>query len=82
ELNIESFEGKFYIGDTERDIQAGRRVGLKTIFVLSGKNSAEDAKKFKTKPDHVCKDLLEAARFIVNGEGGTEKVTSNQLPED
>ncbi|MFH1837597.1 MAG: HAD family hydrolase, partial [Candidatus Omnitrophota bacterium] len=46
ELNIESFEGKFYIGDTERDIQAGRRVGLKTIFVLSGKNSAEDAKKF------------------------------------
>lgn len=66
ELNIESFDKKFYIGDSERDIKAGRKAGLKTILVLSGKLSAHEAEKLNTKPDHICKNLLEAVKFVLS----------------
>ncbi|MFH1665364.1 MAG: HAD-IIIA family hydrolase [Candidatus Omnitrophota bacterium] len=68
ELGIKSFEGKFYIGDTQRDIEAGKRAGLRTILVLSGKSSREDAEEWEHKPDHICGSLLEAAEFIIREE--------------
>ncbi|MGB2601816.1 MAG: HAD-IIIA family hydrolase [Candidatus Omnitrophota bacterium] len=70
ELGIRTFEGKFFIGDSQRDMQAGKKVGLNTIFVLSGKSSREDAGKWEYKPDYICKDLLEAARLIRSLEKG------------
>ncbi|MDP8258190.1 MAG: HAD-IIIA family hydrolase [Candidatus Aadella gelida] len=68
ELGIDSFEGKFYIGDTERDIQAGKEAGLKTILVLSGKNVLRDTTHWENRPDHIFNNLLEASEFIVKGE--------------
>jgi D-glycero-D-manno-heptose 1,7-bisphosphate phosphatase len=65
DLDIKSLEGQYFIGDSERDIQAGQSAGLKTILVLTGKSTRQDADKFKYKPDHICKDLLEAHRIIV-----------------
>jgi D-glycero-D-manno-heptose 1,7-bisphosphate phosphatase len=76
ELGIKSFDGKYFVGDTERDIQAGRAVGLKTILVLTGKSSREDAAKWEFKPDHICEDLVEAAKLVVEGrkvQGNVER---------
>jgi D-glycero-D-manno-heptose 1,7-bisphosphate phosphatase len=64
EMDI-SPEGKYYIGDTERDIQAGRAAGLKTILVLSGKSSREDAEKWEDKPDHVCDSFIDAVKIVL-----------------
>ncbi|MGB2878875.1 MAG: HAD family hydrolase [Candidatus Omnitrophota bacterium] len=68
ELGIESFESNFYMGDTERDIQAGRAAGLKTILVLSGKSSRQDAEGWSHKPDHICGSIAEAVNIVIGGE--------------
>ncbi|MGD2278785.1 MAG: HAD-IIIA family hydrolase [Candidatus Omnitrophota bacterium] len=65
DLGMESLDGSFYIGDTERDIEAGQKAGLKTILVLSGKSSREDAENWVHKPDHVCEDFNEAADLVI-----------------
>ena len=67
ELGIESFEGMFYIGDTERDMESGKRAGLKTILVLSGKSTREDPETWNTKPDHICEDPNETADIVIGG---------------
>ncbi|MFH1411734.1 MAG: HAD family hydrolase [Candidatus Omnitrophota bacterium] len=67
DLGIEDLDGKFYIGDTERDILAGKNAGLKTVLVLSGKDTKRDAEDWKEKPDYISKDLREAAELIVKG---------------
>ena len=58
-------EGKYYIGDTERDIQAGGAAGLKTILVLSGKSSKGDVEKWENKPDHVCDSFIDAVKIVL-----------------
>ncbi len=65
ELKIKDIPGKFFIGDTERDVKAGRAAGLRTILVLSGKAKAEDIKTWEYKPDHVCESLAEAADVVI-----------------
>ncbi|MBU0571248.1 MAG: HAD-IIIA family hydrolase [Candidatus Omnitrophica bacterium] len=67
-LNIKDMRGKYYIGDTERDVQAGQKAGLKTILVLSGKTDIRDIEEWEWRPDHVCKDLLSAVEFVIKGE--------------
>ncbi|MDD5488137.1 MAG: HAD-IIIA family hydrolase [Candidatus Omnitrophica bacterium] len=74
DLDIGDISGMFYIGDTERDIQAGRAAGMRTILVLSGKSVRGDIDAWKYKPDHICADLLAAVKFILNDSkiaGGT-----------
>jgi D-glycero-D-manno-heptose 1,7-bisphosphate phosphatase len=66
ELNVD-LSGKYYLGDTERDVEAGRTAGLKTILILSGKSSREDVKSWRAKPDVVCDNILEAADLIIGG---------------
>ena len=68
ELGISDLRGKYYIGDMERDIQAGKNAGLGTILVLSGKTSSRDVEKWACRPDHICGDLSAAAE-IVRGAG-------------
>ena len=65
-LGIEKIEGSFYVGDTQRDIQAGKAAGLHTILVLSGKGSREDAETWEYKPDYICADLYEAAELVIS----------------
>lgn len=52
----------FVIGDSERDILAGKAVGCKTVLVLSGKLKNVD--NVKVDPDFVCKNLGEAVSWI------------------
>ncbi|MBD3296205.1 MAG: HAD-IIIA family hydrolase [Candidatus Omnitrophica bacterium] len=66
DLGIESFDGKYMIGDSERDMAAGRKAGLRNILVLTGKSSADDARRWENKPDLICKDLLEAAETVIS----------------
>jgi len=60
----------FYVGDKAVDMQAGRRFGLKTIFVLTGHGQNELSKiKAKSKEefyaDRIFSDLSEAVDFII-----------------
>ena len=65
DLGIKTLKGKYYIGDSERDMKAGQSEGMKTIFVLSGKNSRENAEKWQYKPDIICEGLLDAVNLIL-----------------
>lgn len=56
----------FFVGDTKVDIQAGHNAGCKTIFVLSGRDTRRDVRKWGCKPDYVAKNLLEATKIINN----------------
>jgi D-glycero-D-manno-heptose 1,7-bisphosphate phosphatase len=58
----------FIIGDSYVDIHAGSRMGIKTVFVLSGKMTLEELKKHDARPDYVFKDLLEAVSWILEKE--------------
>lgn len=54
----------FFVGDTQRDVIAGREFGLRTITVLTGRNNCDDIKSWTYKPDVICRDLLEVAELI------------------
>jgi len=67
ELDTE-IAGSYIIGDGKRDIEAGKKVGLKTILLLSGKTKAKDIDEWEIKPDFVFKNLLAAVNFILKGD--------------
>ncbi len=55
----------FFIGDSEVDIKAGKRFGIGTIMVFSGKTKRKDLKKIKVKPDYMADSLLDATKIIL-----------------
>lgn len=67
ELNLD-LSHSFFIGDSEVDIQAGAKAGMKTILIES--KLAPDPTELEIKPDFVVKDLLEAAEIILKQERG------------
>jgi D-glycero-D-manno-heptose 1,7-bisphosphate phosphatase len=60
DLNLD-LPGSYMIGDKTSDIEAGRRMGCKTILI----KTAKPDKEFDVKPDYVAVDLLDAANFIL-----------------
>jgi len=64
ELGIKEMSGKYYIGDAQRDVRAGKNAGLRTILVLSGKTNAKETDEWEFKPDHICEDLPKAIDLI------------------
>jgi histidinol-phosphate phosphatase family protein len=59
----------FFVGDSETDVQAGKAAGTKTILVLSGKTrSVKETEGWKLKPDHIAKDLRDAAEIIIKNQ--------------
>lgn len=60
--------GSFLVGDSLRDIQAGKSAGVKTILVLTGNGKKTAAwlrgRPTRMRPDHIAKDLPSAARRI------------------
>ncbi len=62
--SIRAAQKAFFVGDTESDIQAGHNAGCQTIFVLSGREDRGYMRKWKVRPDHIAKDLLEAVDII------------------
>ena len=59
------FKESFFIGDTIRDMETGKRAGLKTILVFSGKEKPENKKSWSIHPDFTASSLLEAAHIIL-----------------
>jgi D-glycero-D-manno-heptose 1,7-bisphosphate phosphatase len=63
-------KASFLIGDRQTDIVAGAKAGCRTVLVQTGAHEApliETAVPIDTRiaPDHVCRDLREAAEWIV-----------------
>jgi D-glycero-D-manno-heptose 1,7-bisphosphate phosphatase len=54
----------YFIGDTQRDIQAGKSIGLKTILVFSGKEKPGNRDHWEYLPDTTARDLREAVKII------------------
>ena len=55
----------FFIGDSKEDMQAAKKMKCRALLVLSGRTKKNDLNLFKPKPDQVKKDLLEAARWVI-----------------
>jgi histidinol-phosphate phosphatase family protein len=53
----------FIIGDSTRDIMAGKNFGCTTILLKTDSGGSDD--KYDVKPDHICDDLYEAAKLVV-----------------
>ncbi len=60
------FRGSFIVGDKRADVDLGRRVGLATVHLLTGHGRDQISKHGgELKPDATCRNLLEAARWIL-----------------
>jgi len=60
-----SLRRSFFIGDTIRDVLTAKAAGSKSILVLTGKEKLKNKKIWESKPDHIFKDLLAAAKFLI-----------------
>lgn len=58
-------EDSFFVGDTIRDIETGKKAGLKTILVFSGKEKPENKDTWQFFPDFTAQDLDEAVEKII-----------------
>ncbi len=59
----------FMVGDSEKDIIAGKRIGIRTALVLSGQIRVYDPKEWPEghHPDLVCADLLDFVEYRLGG---------------
>ena len=55
----------FLVGDTEKDMIAGKGAGCKTVLVLTGSITADGVADIGCRPDYVAKDLAEGADYIL-----------------
>ncbi len=60
-------QNSFFIGDTLGDIQCAKRMGIKSILVLTGhgETTRNELLPEHAQPEHLSKDLLEAICFIL-----------------
>ena len=59
------FKKTFFIGDSIRDVQAGKAIGCRTLLVLSGKVRSRKGKGWAAKPDFIKRDILKAVEFVL-----------------
>ncbi len=64
ELNVD-FKRSFLIGDKRSDIEAGKRVGCKTIMVRTG-HGAEELKSNRIECDYIADDLYDAVEYVIS----------------
>jgi histidinol-phosphate phosphatase family protein len=55
----------FFVGDSTRDIQAGKSAGCKAILVFSGKERPGNQAGWSVQPDFTAKDLSQAVDLIL-----------------
>lgn len=70
-----ALEQSVFVGDSWRDIIAGRAAGVKTVLVLSGHVKPEMLNSPQMQnhpPDHIAPDLLGAVKWIVHLVDGSE----------
>ncbi|MBU0709263.1 MAG: HAD family hydrolase [Candidatus Omnitrophica bacterium] len=58
----------YFVGDTIRDIETGRKAGLKTILVFSGKEKPENKNSWQVLPDFTATDLSEAVELVLKSK--------------
>jgi len=58
----------FFIGDSPRDVEAGRRAGTRTICINSTRNAElqTENSSFTFQPDFRTDNLLDAARIVIS----------------
>ena len=61
----------FMVGNSGRDIEAGKKIGCQTILILDGKVSEEEIVKLK--PKFTAASLKEAVSLIVKTKAETKK---------
>jgi len=61
-------EKSFFVGDTIRDIEAGKSAKLSTILVFSGKEKPENRNNWQTQPDFTACDLSAAVDLILDNK--------------
>jgi len=58
-------EQTFFIGDKATDIEAGKRFGIKTIFVRTGHGKTDEVKLNETnRPDHIVETVADAVKVL------------------
>lgn len=62
------YKDSFIVGDSQRDMAAGKVLRLKTVLVLSGREKLSRRALWEVHPDAVKKNLLEAVRWILHRE--------------
>ena len=62
DFNID-MKKSWFIGDTGRDMETGKRAGLRTIFVKTGEGSKDP--HFKTKGQYNAEDFSDAAAYVL-----------------
>lgn len=58
-------KGCYFVGDAKSDCQAASNAGLKSIMVLTGKETLKDVSKWDVKPVHIVNDLAAAVDVIL-----------------
>ena len=57
----------FIIGDRMLDVEAGHKIGLKTVLVPEDKEKVKiEMRNSSVKPDFICKDFLSSVKCIFN----------------
>jgi D-glycero-D-manno-heptose 1,7-bisphosphate phosphatase len=61
----------FMVGDKASDLDAGCRVGCRTVLVLTGygEQARETSKNSNCQPDYISRDLYDAVKWILVEEG-------------
>ena len=60
-----TLEGAFFVGDKDTDMQCGRSVGCRTVLVLSGVTSAEEARNLNPQPERIVAHLGAAVDYVL-----------------
>ncbi|HBF33059.1 TPA: hypothetical protein DDW35_00710 [Candidatus Sumerlaeota bacterium] len=68
DLNLD-LTNSYFIGDRSTDVEAGRRAGVKTILVRTGRGG-KDGEYHGAEPDYVASNLIEAAQWVLEQERG------------
>ena len=55
----------YFIGDSLKDVETGKRFGVKTILVFSGREKLKNVPQWDILPDFIASDLYSAALNIV-----------------
>jgi D-glycero-D-manno-heptose 1,7-bisphosphate phosphatase len=57
--------GSVMVGDTEKDVLAGKSAGCRTVLLLTGAFTRADLSSLPCRPDFVADDLRGAADYVV-----------------
>ncbi len=59
------FGRSYFIGDSRKDIEAGKSMGCMTVLLLTGKENPDKIKDWETKPDITKNNLKEAVQWVL-----------------